>query len=194
MWTIINPVCFSKNETQMITISKCKMPLPYGKCKCFQSGTCSVRSRTDALIRLLCFLNVSANRELDKEWRVAGRLQQRKARDVPADKLPVILRSTSQFMMDASVYVMSYNNFCAPERTLMSLGSQEKIGLQMNSEHSGFLLQCLFLGDKQNTGKRDACSFFHSFSSGFQENTTCLVEFPDNSHLRGQSLHTMLLL
>lgn len=96
----------------MITISEPKMPLPYGECKCFQSGTRSVRSLTDALIRLLYYLNMSAKRRHlhNKECREAARLPRRKARSVHADKLPVILRSTKQVTIDASVYSKPYNN------------------------------------------------------------------------------------
>lgn len=162
----------------MIIISECKMPLPYGKCKCFQSGTCSIRNLTDALIRLLCFPNMSAKRKLNKEWRASARLQQRKARNVPADKLPVILRSTKQFMMDASVWVMSYSNFCAPERTLCPWEAKRKLDSRwrtVNTQGSATLSLLRRYSNKTQERAMHVLSF--SFSSGFQDYSKRLQGF-----------------
>ena len=117
--TVINPAHFSKNETQMITIWQPKMPSPYGKCKCFQSGTCSVRSSHGCFDWIALVSEQSAKRKHlhHKKCREAARLRQRKERSVDADKLPVILRSTGQCMIDASVGSMPHNNFCTPGRT-----------------------------------------------------------------------------
>lgn len=71
-------------------------------------------SLTDVLIGLLYYLNTSAKRKHlhNKVCTGAARLLQWKERKVYVDKLPVILRSTKQVMMDASAYLISHHNFC----------------------------------------------------------------------------------
>lgn len=96
IFTKINPACFSKNEIQMITIPQPKMPLPYGKCQSFQNSTCSVRKPhwcfdwIASLSEHVCQKKAPAQQACTE----AARLQQQKGRNVHADKLPVILRST----------------------------------------------------------------------------------------------------
>ena len=60
------------------------------------------------------------------------------------------------------------------------LGIQKQIGLQIrNKEHSGFLLQSLFLGDvtTSQAEKSDVCSLFHCFSLSFQDSPNALQDF-----------------
>ena len=137
-------------------------------------------SLTDVLIGLLYYLNTSAKRKHlhNKECTEAARLRQRKeskcmlttylsSSDLPSgyDRCPCSS--------------MSRDNFCMPRKTLL-LGNPKKIGLQIkNKEHSGFLLQSLFLGDvtTSQAKKRDVCSFFHCFSLSFQDSPKALQDF-----------------